>query len=204
MSTYLTFIFFAMVAVAFMVIAAYKKPQWLYLTLSVIMFAVFFAVWNGYWLQYLLFMLGILLLIVEFYIPGFGIAGFLGLLGTIAGLYWYTESFIDVLVVYIAAITTIALITYMFAKFNVKIQLTQRFILNTALNQPSGYSANPDLSYLEKETGVTLTDLRPVGRAQFGDNIFDVISDMDMIARDQVIRVHRVEGAKIYVRKETD
>ncbi len=204
MSTYLTFIFFAMVAVAFMVIAAYKKPQWLYLTLSVIMFAVFFAVWNGYWLQYLLFMLGILLLIVEFYIPGFGIAGVLGLLGTIAGLYWYTESFIDVLVVYIAAITTIALITYMFAKFNVKIQLTQRFILNTALNQPSGYSANPDLSYLEKETGVTLTDLRPVGRAQFGENIFDVISDMDMIARDQVIRVHRVEGAKIYVRKETD
>lgn len=204
MSTYLTFIFFAMVAVAFMVIAAYKKPQWLYLTLSIIMFAVFFAVWNGYWLQYLLFMLGILLLIVEFYIPGFGIAGVLGLLGTIAGLYWYTESFIDVLVVYIAAITTIALITYMFAKFNVKIQLTQRFILNTALNQPSGYSANPDLSYLEKETGITLTDLRPVGRAQFGKNIFDVISDMDMIARDQVIRVHRVEGAKIYVRKETD
>lgn len=196
-------IYMLFIGVALLTMALYLKPQWLLVALATLSFGLYFNVLEqGNWMQYFLFLLGVILLVFEFYIPGFGIAGVLGLIATIGALFWQTND--PMIVLYLVTLSMITLLTviFIFTKLKKPVLLGPAFILETKLNKPSGFSANPDLSHLKGQKGRTITDLRPVGRAQFGDDIFDVISDMDMISRETQIIVNRVEGSKIYVRKE--
>lgn len=190
------------VGVATLVVSAYLRPQWFFTIASLVAFGLFFDVINGYWIQYFLFILGVILLVIELYIPGFGIAGILGITATVGALYWHTMDILMVLLLVSFSLLTIVLTAWIFSKLNIPIKLGPNFVLETALNKPSGFSATPDLTFLNGQSGTTITDLRPIGRAQFGDEIYDVISELDMIQRDNTIVVHRVEGSKIYVRKE--
>lgn len=191
------------VGVATLVVSAYLRPQWFFTLLSLVAFGLFFDVINGHWMQYFLFVLGVILLIIELYIPGFGIAGIAGLCTTVAALYWHTMDALMVLLLVSFSLLTIVLTAWIFSKLNIPIKLGPNFVLETALNKPSGFSATPDLTFLNGQSGITVTALRPIGRARFGEEIYDVISDLDMIQSDCTIVVHRVEGSKIYVRKET-
>ena len=190
------------IGIALLVTSAFLKPQWLFALLSLVVFGLYFDVTNGYWLHYFVFVLGIILLVIEIYIPGFGIAGILGVAATVGALYWYIDDIYQVLLYIAIILLEVLFIAYMFIKLKKPILLGPGFVLETALNKPLGFSANKDLSFLQSEVGMALTDLRPVGRAQFGEDIYDVISELDMITRETKIIVIRVEGSKIYVRKE--
>lgn len=80
------------------------------------------------------------------------------------------------------------------------LNISPRFVLQESMISSLGYSSESDYSYLVNQEGVTMTDLRPVGRAQFDDEIYDVYSLEDMIGHGRQIRVVRVAGSKIYVR----
>ncbi|MEL6108008.1 MAG: NfeD family protein, partial [Planctomycetota bacterium] len=56
-----------------------------------------------------------------------------------------------------------------------------------------------DYSWLMHQTGETTTPLRPSGKAKFGDEIVQVVSDGSMIDKGAVIKVVEVQGAKIVV-----
>jgi membrane-bound ClpP family serine protease len=56
-----------------------------------------------------------------------------------------------------------------------------------------------DYSRLLNQTGVTTTPLRPSGKARFGDEIVQVVSDGSMIEKGASVTVIEVHGSRIVV-----
>nr|WP_286178236.1 NfeD family protein [Rhodopirellula sp. JC639] len=56
-----------------------------------------------------------------------------------------------------------------------------------------------DFSALLNQTGQTTTPLRPSGKARFGDQIVQVVSDGSMIDKGVSVTVVDVQGAKVVV-----
>ena len=50
-------------------------------------------------------------------------------------------------------------------------------------------------------TGTALTDLRPAGVARFGQDRVDVVSEGDFVPVGSTLKVLRVEGSRVTVRK---
>lgn len=67
-------------------------------------------------------------------------------------------------------------------------------MLNDATDRKTGYISNPVRDELIGLTGVALTDLRPAGAAQFGDERLDVVSDNVWISAGTPIKIIRSEG----------
>ncbi|MFH0964126.1 MAG: NfeD family protein, partial [Planctomycetota bacterium] len=49
--------------------------------------------------------------------------------------------------------------------------------------------------------GRSLTLLRPVGKARFGETHYDVVSEGEFIGKDRPVMVIRVDGRRIVVRE---
>ena len=49
------------------------------------------------------------------------------------------------------------------------------------------------------QTGVAISNLRPGGKAQFGEQILDVITQGEMITKGQPVRIIRHSGAEAVV-----
>lgn len=194
--------YFLFIGVVLLLLALFFKPTWVYIVLSLVAFGLFFEVYKGAYINYAIFILGVILLVVELYIPGFGIAGVLGTIVSITSLYLHTSD--PVVVVLLVAFSLVsALMTALISfKLGKNIRISPGLVLDTELNLMNGFRANRDFSFLMGLKGKTLTDLRPVGRAEFEGEIFDVISDLDMIPSDTQVLVKHVEGSKIIVRKE--
>ena len=73
-------------------------------------------------------------------------------------------------------------------------------LLGGVLSRDEGYVASPPRPELEGLDGVALTDLRPAGAAQFGDERLDVVSEAGWIPAGSPVRVLRSEGYRHVVR----
>jgi membrane-bound serine protease (ClpP class) len=67
-------------------------------------------------------------------------------------------------------------------------------MLADATDRATGYISSPIRDELVGKTGVALTDLRPAGAAQFGDERLDVVSDNMWISAGTPIKIVRSEG----------
>ena len=67
-------------------------------------------------------------------------------------------------------------------------------MLADATDRATGYISNPIRDELIGLTGVAVTDLRPAGAGQFGDERLDVVSDNQWISAGTPIRIVRSEG----------
>lgn len=54
------------------------------------------------------------------------------------------------------------------------------------------------------DAGKAATDLRPAGKARFGDRLVDVVTEGDFLARDSSVRVVLIEGNRVIVRPAED
>nr|WP_192987913.1 NfeD family protein [Carnobacterium mobile] len=161
----------------------------------------FFLNGSGQWFPIIIFILGILLIILEVFIPNFGVAGILGGILLFGGVYLnygdVGKSLFDLSVAgIISVILAVVLLKngYTFGNFN-------KLVLNDNLNKVSGFSSNKDYSdYLGKK-GITTTTLRPSGKVAFDDIELDVLSSGEQIESDIFVEVIKVEGSKIIVRR---
>ena len=74
-------------------------------------------------------------------------------------------------------------------------------ILNDAENAADGYVATQDMEVFLGKEGVTTTVLRPTGMAEFEGVKLNVVADGEYIPKDVPVRVERVEGSRVVVRK---
>ena len=56
-----------------------------------------------------------------------------------------------------------------------------------------------DYAYLSGQQGTTTTPLMPSGKARFGDEVVQVVSDGTAVAKDAVVRVIEVHGTRVVV-----
>lgn len=153
--------------------------------------------------EIILFMIGVVLLGLEvFVIPGFGIAGILGIISMSAGV---VLSMLGTNIALPVLSDTIYRLSLSLILTTVIFVIILRFLPKRRIKTFVLRSASPDdaphTDISIGDTGVTKTTLRPAGKAYFGDFSSNVISDGEYIAKGTNVKVAQVEGNKVVVKK---
>jgi membrane-bound serine protease (ClpP class) len=162
------------------------------------------------WEEILLVGSGLVLLVAEiFVIPGFGVAGVLGIAALLSGLSLSligggaTWDFMLKAVGRVIFSLLLALIgSLVLLRFLPRLPFGKRLILETGLTAGEGYASPPetDRSWLGKG-GTTVSPLHPSGIADVQGERVDVVSDGEFIEAGAQIVVSRVDGNRIVVRR---
>jgi len=162
------------------------------------------------WEELLLAASGVILLVLEvFVIPGFGIAGVLGMVAILASLILSlvgVEDTSDVVlmaagrVVFSLLLALVASLVML--RFLPRLPFGRRLILEIGLGTGHEYGSAPDsdLRWLGKK-GRASSSLRPAGIAEIEGERVDVVSEGEMIDAGQFVEVTRVDGNRIVVRR---
>jgi membrane-bound serine protease (ClpP class) len=167
--------------------------------------------------EVLLLVAGILLLGVElFVLPGFGVAGILGLGLILASLVMAMLALpLDVSFdtgLLVEAIGRLALsimlagaMALVAVRFLPRTQAGRRFVLATETRTSEGYVAHrPAEPSLVGAVGEAATDLRPTGKVRIEGELHDGRSERAFLAPGSRVRVIRVEGHELVVREEAE
>ncbi len=162
-------------------------------------------------IEVLMFVAGVVLLLVEvFVIPGFGVVGILGIVMMFASLFMAlignfdlveSDSLTVPLYTLAASMVGLAVLVALIIKYLPSSSVFRRFALES-IDPTSGHMLAADYLRLVNEVGEAMTTLRPAGTALIGVDRFDVITDGEFINAGEQIRVVRVEGRKIVVRRQ--
>lgn len=185
------------------VTALFNRPSWLFYLLALLSYAYYFQILNDGLSVFLIFILGIILLVLELYMPTLGLLGLAGAYLAGSGIFDQSQTFEEAAYTLIAA----CLLGILTALLNLKLGKTpiasQHLVLSTALNREGGYSSQKeDWSQLLGAKGIVEKDLRPVGRARIQGHRVEVIGEDDFISAGETIEVIKVSGSKVFVRKE--
>jgi membrane-bound serine protease (ClpP class) len=163
--------------------------------------------------EILLFLLGIVLLALEiFVIPGFGVAGIVGIACMIASLilamlnnqlfdftFVKTQSMVEA--ISIALVATMLSGVLLFALGE---KLFKSIALQTTLDSQSGFNTNFISIEMTGKKGIAHTVLRPSGKVKIEEQIYDAYSGGDYIEAGQNIEVIGHLGTQLKVKRSSD
>lgn len=160
------------------------------------------------WEEVILLGLGLLALAVEiFVLPGFGAAGVLGLVSIAAAvmlaMIGASPSAADVtqaLIVLGASLAITAAVAYAWIRHLPSSGRFSGLFLRGGAQQKDGYIAASPRADLVGQDGVAVTDLRPAGTAQIGQERVDVVTEGEYVPQGRAVRVVRSEGYRHVVR----
>ncbi len=145
---------------------------------------------------------GMVALAIEvFLVPGFGIAGIVALLcigsATFMALIGALPTWGEVTRasgIMVAAAAIVVGVVFAFVRNLPTGKRWHGVLLRAATDRESGYVSEPERDDLIDATGIAITDLRPSGTIQVGDERLDVVSDIGFIAKGSRVRIIRWEG----------
>lgn len=143
-----------------------------------------------------LMIIGLLLLGAEvFVIPGFGVAGVLGVVALGGGvtIAWANWGAMAGVLLLFASLTGTVVFVFLFFKS----RAGNRLMLGDTLENTSAVS--DDEKRLIGKRGVAVTMLRPSGAAEFGEERVEVETDGDFIPQGQPVVVTAVEMGRVVV-----
>jgi membrane-bound serine protease (ClpP class) len=203
-------------------------PSGMFGILAAVFFALFF--WSRYLggtsgsLELIMFVLGLGLLAMEmFVVPGFGVFGVSGLLLMAGSLVMASHTFsgmsagqrfdesMSSLGSLAGALVTVIFVAMFLNRFLPTIPLLNRLILtppghatvdeNAPHLAPSVYDSQQTTGpVVTGDVGIAESTLRPSGKASFGENLLDVVSDGGYVDHGTHVEVVRVAGNRIIVR----
>lgn len=166
--------------------------------------------------EIIIFIVGVILMMLEiFAIPGFGVAGISGIILMVLGLSFsmvdnvgfslaegqgevlFTSFFIVIIS------TTVGIILSFILAKRVLTSGNWNLALNTVMKQDDGFSSG-EMSYksLIGRTAIAKTVLRPGGKIEINDEVYDAVSETSFIAKDTEVIVTRYENAQLFVHKK--
>ncbi len=178
------------------------------------------------WVEVALFVIGILLLMVEiFVLPGFGIAGFLGIMCILAGLFgmliknppdklpWpQTQPDWQVLIDGVLALSLgfagFVILAWLLTKYLPKLQFLSGLVLvPTAAKQGGEIEVSMTIPPESKTVSVDIGDvgeatstLRPTGKAKFGDAVVDVVAEAEFLDKGTKVEIIEIHGNRVVVK----
>lgn len=180
------------------------------------------------WVEVALFVLGILLLLIEFFVlPGFGIAGFSGIICLLAGLFgmliknppdklpwpqdeiaWsdFTWGVVGLSLGFVGFIV----LAWLLSKYLPRIRFLSGLILVPTVPRQSGeIPVSLTISPESKTVSVNLGDagevisiLRPTGKAKFGDAIVDVVAEAEFLDKGTKVKIIEIHGNRVVVKRQ--
>jgi len=148
----------------------------------------------------ILFVIGIVLLIAEIFVPGFGFSGGTGTALIIIGIIMTANNFLEafILILILLAIVTLFLILVLRSAKNGR--LSKKLVLRSAATREEGFSTSDDNSSLIGLEGVAATMLRPAGTGDFDGIRLDVVSEGEFIEPGAKIKIAFAQGRRIIVK----
>lgn len=147
---------------------------------------------------------GIVLLVVEAFMPGFGLPGVSGIILLIVAVYmtWTDYGAIAGLgaTVAILALTGLSVSLSLKSASSGKLSRSS-LVLHGSSSKEEGYAASENKENLLGCCGTTQTVLRPSGIALFNGQRVDVISRGEYIDKNVSVQAVEVEGSRIVVEK---
>ncbi|MFH1513632.1 MAG: NfeD family protein [Bacillota bacterium] len=153
----------------------------------------------------LFFVVGTALLVIEVFMPGFGIAGISGLILEVVSIVLMYMNY--------GPFAALGLTILVLALVGVVISITLRsatkgrlskspLVLNKAETASDGYIATQeDMDVFIGKEGVVITTLRPAGMAEIEGVRLNVVSDAEFIPKGTPVRVTSVDGPSVIVRR---
>ncbi|MFN0300509.1 MAG: NfeD family protein, partial [Burkholderiales bacterium] len=165
------------------------------------------------WEELLLAGAGLFLLALEIVVlPGFGIAGVLGIVAILAGLVMSLVGTGDTSEIILSAtgrvvfsLLVAVIASLVVLRFLPHLPFGRRLILETGLGSGHRYGSAPvsDQRWLGKK-GRASSSLRPAGIAEIEGGRVDVVSEGELINAGEIVEVTRVDGNRIVVRCVTN
>jgi membrane-bound serine protease (ClpP class) len=160
------------------------------------------------WEVILLLSAGLILIAAEvFFFPGFGVAGILGGIAILASVFLSMvgsiptqQDIMTALTVILASLALAAFLGWQLIRRLPEDRRAKRILLHTATTREEGYISGDARSELVGTEGVALTDLRPSGTGQFGEEYVDVVTEGGWVMAGTPIRVVRSEAYRHIVR----
>lgn len=182
------------------------------------------------WVEVALFLVGVLLLMVEiFLLPGFGIAGFLGIMSILCGLFgmliknapdelpWPQDpiawnDFTWGVLGLTGGFIGFVFLAWLLAKFLPKMQFLSGMILVPSVaKQGTEMGVNittlpesKSIGVMVGELGEVSSILRPTGKVRFGDAIVDVVAEADFLDTGTKVEIIEIHGNRVVVKKVED
>ena len=152
----------------------------------------------------LMMITGFMLLVIEMYIPGFGIAGITGTALMVVGIVIMEPSPLQALILALICVILLG-IAFSIAIHSIsKGRLSRsKLVLNAALNREEP-NESEDLSYFVGRVGKTHTALRPAGIAEIDGRRIDVITDGEFLPANTSVTVEQVQGLRVLVHRSAE
>lgn len=174
-------------------------------TISLIAFSLFFGgniiAGNSSWGVLIIFIAGIVLLLIEAAVPGFGIPGIGGLVCVIASIVLAAGSVESAILSLSIAVVLTVIVAVLLIKYGPRSPYLDRIILKTAQNKETGYSGIIIKEDLVNKEGIVVTYLRPSGTVEIEGKRIDAVSEGEFIEKGAKVKVVKVEGPRVVVRK---
>ncbi|MGN1019105.1 MAG: NfeD family protein [Aristaeellaceae bacterium] len=149
------------------------------------------------------FVVGIGLLVLEAFMPGFGLPGISGIVMEIVAiaLTWVNHGPVAALGLTIIVLSLIAIAISMSLRSATKGRLSRsKIILKERESNEAGYRSAEDMQVFLGKEGETTTVCRPTGMAEFDGVKLNVVSEGEFLSAGTRVRIVQVEGSRIVVR----
>jgi membrane-bound serine protease (ClpP class) len=153
-----------------------------------------------YWVL-ILFVFGVALMLVEAFMPGFGVFGIAGLVSTLVSIVLAAISVQTGMVMLLISMVLAGIFSVLAFRFFARRGALRHIILSDEERADLGYVAPLDQKNLVGREGVAVTALRPSGTALIDGRRIDVVSDGAFIPSGEALIVDRVEGVRVVVRR---
>ena len=149
------------------------------------------------------FLIGIGLMVLEAFMPGFGLPGISGIILEVVAvaLTWMNHGPMAALGMTLIVLSILAIAISMSLRSAANGKLSRsKLVLNDTESNEAGYRSTEDLEVFLGKEGVTTTVLRPTGMAEFDGVRLNVVSEGEFIQSGTRVQIVRVEGSRILVR----
>lgn len=149
------------------------------------------------------FIIGIGLLILEAFMPGFGVPGITGVILEVITLVmtWFEHGPLATLAMLLIVLLVLAIAISTSLRSITRGRLSKSSLVHSETeSNEDGYRSIEDLAVFMDKEGTATTVLRPAGIADFEGVRLNVSSEGDYISAGTTVRIIKVEGAKILVR----
>jgi len=149
----------------------------------------------------IIFIIGLVMLLLEFFVPG-GIVGIIGGALIIISLLFAGASITHmaysiIIAMFIAVIGMVILMKF----FGKKLHFFNKLVLRDATTTEEGYVSNTNRVELIGRVGEAITPLRPAGVIIIDNERIDAVSEGSYIDKGKQVEVIKVEGSRIVVRE---
>jgi len=156
------------------------------------------------WVAIGLAVAGVLAIIVEMFVPAFGLVGLAGVGAIVASIVTVYRQFGTLIgSIYLGvAIVVLPVLIVLYFKYLPRTFVGKRLIQSGVQEPEQGYSSFTAEKYagLVGKDGTALTVLRPVGTVLIGENKYSAVTSGEFVEKDQPVTVIKVEGSRIVVR----